>query len=342
MEARPQGTATAAALLEVPATLAQLQDPAFAAAFLEAVPKIAGTTSGGLRSEVIPLKVRERRGTGVFLYKLHWAGPGAPGPAAADLVGKVTSARNRSPTGEKAFAVQRELWNHGFSSGRFRVPSPIAYIRASAFMITGRAPGTDLITLFREGSDGLKDGVRLAALWLARLHATYIECVQARPVARQTKKVERVVTAFESTYPTLSPRARALRKRIVDAIEGIPEASLTATHGDYLLKNLIVHGDTITAIDFDESGMFDPAKDVGKFVANLAVKGDMFKVRFDVKELQHLFLETYAARSGSDMGDRIAAYHALSLLKHARRQPTAVKAAAWLGAADALFEEART
>jgi aminoglycoside phosphotransferase len=341
VEARPQGTAAAAALLEVPATFAQLQDPAFAAAFLEAVPQIAGTTSGRLRCEVIPLKVRERRGTGVFLYKLHWAGPAGPGPASANVVGKITSARNRSPTGEKAFAVQRELWNHGFSSGRFRVPSPIAYIRPSAFMITGMAPGTDLITLFREGSDRLKDGVRLAALWLARLHATYIECVRARPVERQMNKIERVGTEFEFTFPTLSEPARALRKRIAAAIAGAPEASLTVTHGDYLLKNLIVHGDTITAIDFEESGMFDPAKDVGKFVANLEVKGDMHKVRFDVGELSRLFLETYAARSGSDMGDRIAAYHALSLLKHARRQATAAKAAAWLDAAGALFEEAR-
>ena len=71
------------------------------------------------------------------------------------------------------------------------------------------------------------------------------------------------------------------------------------------------------------------------------MKGAIHDVPFDIPRLQRLFLETYLDASGLEVGERTAAYHALSLMKHSLRQPSARDAGDWLDEAQALLEEAR-
>jgi aminoglycoside phosphotransferase len=336
-----QAAGARAKVHEAPATLAQFLDPEWAAQFFETLPQIASPGSGPLRCEVVPLKLRERRGTGVMLFKLRWAGPSRHPAEGLQLVGKITSGRRRAPTGEKAFWILNELWENGFGSGPLRVPCPVAYIRASNFMLTSAVPGADLITLFREGSESVPEAVRLAARWLSKLHLSRISSPPARTLEKQFSKVERVVGDVEHAHPTLAPRTREVGQNMLRAMGSVTEASFTPVHGDFLLKNVMTDGSTLTGIDFEEGGMFDPAKDVGKFLGSLAVKGAIHEVPFDVPRLQRSFLKTYRKGSGLEMGERIAAYHAVSLIKHARRQTTANDAAVWVDAALALFEEAR-
>src|SRR5258706_1068607 len=192
------------------------------------------------------------------------------------------------------------------------------------------AKGADLISLYRQGDEALPRAVEMAARWIAKLHSTAILCPPARTMERQALKVNRVASQMQETYPALLAKAQAVAGKIINAISGGRAVSFTPIHGDFLLKNVIADGGTLTAIDFEEGGWFDPAKDVGKFLGSLEVKGAVHNVGFDVRRLQQRFVNAYLQGSGRMIGRRVAAYHAISLLKHARRQATREEAAAWL------------
>jgi thiamine kinase-like enzyme len=317
-------------------------DPDYAAAFLETIAQLELSSSGVVRCEVVPLKLREHRGTGVLLFRFQTPAGAAGALRAVELVGKVTSGRRGTPSGQKAFAFLRTLRENGFSQGPLLVPRPIAYWPASRLMLVSLAPGADLMTLFKAGDETLPQAVQLAGRWVGKLHTLAIMGPPARSLERQASKVNQVASQVKGAHPSLAPRTARVRRQILQKIMSADPASFVPCHGDFLPKNVVFDKGTLTAIDFEECGLFDPAKDVGKFLGNLEVKADIYPVPFDVPHLQRQFLDAYLEAAGHADWGRIAAYHALGLLKHARRQRTARDAEVWLDAAEAVIEEAGT
>src|SRR6267378_7608665 len=107
-------------------TLAPFIDPDWAARFFAAIPQVAGDGQGHPTCEVVPLKLRERRGVGVILYKLRWTDPSGRVLKEVQLVGKITSSKSGTAGGEKSFATLRQLCDSGFGEGPMLVPRPIA------------------------------------------------------------------------------------------------------------------------------------------------------------------------------------------------------------------------
>ena len=56
---------------------------------------------------------------------------------------------------------------------------------------------------------------------------------------------------------------------VLEGLDGIPHGPAVLSHGDFKSDNLVVDHGRLTILDLDRSGWADPARDLGKFLADL-------------------------------------------------------------------------
>ncbi len=102
-------------------------------------------------------------------------------------------------------------------------------------------------------------------------------------------------------HPELAPRLDAL----IAGLAGPPET--TFVHGDFSPKNLLVHSQGLTAVDFETAHAGDPAFDLGFFLSHLLLKA--FRAAPDAGPslaLIRAFWESYLEGTGLGMdSDRV-------------------------------------
>jgi aminoglycoside phosphotransferase (APT) family kinase protein len=57
--------------------------------------------------------------------------------------------------------------------------------------------------------------------------------------------------------------------QVVEALDRVPGEAPVLCHGDFKSDNLVVEDARLTILDLDRTGWADPAKDLGKFLADL-------------------------------------------------------------------------
>jgi Ser/Thr protein kinase RdoA (MazF antagonist) len=105
--------------------------------------------------------------------------------------------------------------------------------------------------------------------------------------------------------PELAERVGALASKLEDELtrgHGA-EASL---HGDFSPAQVLVDGDAVSIIDFDDAVRGDPAEDLGVFISRLELRTLGGKFRAERREqLVTALLEGYEAHAGPDTVDRL-------------------------------------
>jgi 5-methylthioribose kinase len=88
---------------------------------------------------------------------------------------------------------------------------------------------------------------------------------------------------IEPFYWRLRPRHEELAESIDAIVDGMLRTRLCVTHADFSPKNLLVHSEGITLVDYETGHWGDPAFDLGFFLSHLilkAIRSDSNRSRF--------------------------------------------------------------
>ncbi len=154
-----------------------------------------------------------------------------------------------------------------------RLARTLAYDPATEILIQERLSGCG----FLESRDVVAAARRVGSA-LAWLHAAGAarESGDAAP-QRSTIALGLAEVRATSAFLTrlggdgVSARAASLLDELDRAIP--IDVPLTMTHGDFHYHQVLVDGETISLVDFDEAGNGDPRVDVGNFIAHLRLLG---------------------------------------------------------------------
>jgi aminoglycoside phosphotransferase (APT) family kinase protein len=193
---------------------------------------------------------------------------------------------------------------------------PAAYIADDGVVLYPLVSGTPLSELLRAPDQQTASRLRQAGAALAALHGTPTDVVELQPHSF-AKEIKGIVSASEHVHPLL-PATGALIDALLDRAralhERLPQEPPAFAYGDFKADHLWVTLDGLTLIDFDTCYLFDPAIDVGKFLADLQWWYNSYG-QPGVEQAQEQFLAGYAPGAPAERLLRARLYEALVLIK---------------------------
>jgi aminoglycoside phosphotransferase (APT) family kinase protein len=252
----------------------------------------------------------------VIEYDVVAERPGYP-PERLTLIGKIRRLRS----GRSGYRLLDSLWDAGFGADApdgVMVPEPIGTVPELRMWLQRKVPGrvaTELLVASRE--DALARRIAEAA---HKLHRAGVlrERERHHTMADELRILhERLPNVAEA-----EPRWAQRIDRILDACDRLgartrePQA-LCGIHRDFYADQVLVDGDRLYLIDFDEYCRGDPALDIGNFVGamteqSLRMLGDPTALEDVERALEDRFLEL----SGEAHRSRVRAYATLTIVRH--------------------------
>ncbi|MFK7846543.1 MAG: phosphotransferase, partial [Rhodothermales bacterium] len=150
---------------------------------------------------------------------------------------------------------------------------------------------------------------------LAHIHAQRADRLPANSAEMQADHIESVAKQVSFLYPALSLQIKQTARRInYLLLEG--SGVYKATHGDFYAKQILLDGDHVGILDFDESAFDDPMSDLGNFFAHL----ERDRLRYNlpehlIQEYQEALLAGYSAAGQSINSRRVDLFYAANLFK---------------------------
>lgn len=216
----------------------------------------------------------------------------------------------------RSFAVMEALAEHGFGEGQFRVPRPIENDRGSEMAIEqalgGRSLFDELLTASRLRGEEV---VRLAAMWLVRLHNARLVITKGDEfIPSETQRMARYLENFSYSQHPHTMKFREILDAVLEEerqIAAHEPDSFVQGHGDFHPKNILIGDDKvngrddtswIAAIDFEKSMVQPRALDVGYFLAQF--RNQFHEHREVLRSYpESLFIDRYLESAGADQED---------------------------------------
>jgi hypothetical protein len=234
------------------------------------------------------------------------------------LIGKAY-ARNRADI----FQAMEAFVRAGFGpDGEFSIPQPLAFLAALGVRLEEKVAGPSAKDVLLTGDRAQHAAVaRRCAGWLARFQAAAPRRLGKRidpaaEVARCETWTEEIVRWGEP----LAGKARALLTGLQRDLPATVAEETCATHGSYIPDHVILSGPRTVAIDLDEYGVADPAREVAWWVISLQRLA--LKSLGSFHALDHVaeeFLHAYRASGRGDGLPRYGFYRAVECLHRGRR-----------------------
>ena len=207
---------------------------------------------------------------------------------------------------DRAFRIMTELTDHGFDSGRYRIPRPIDKDASAMTLIEESLRGKSLYDRLRvdpvtEGREWLV----MAAGWLAKLHGCRLRLTPSDEfIKKEDRRLPRYLERFTDIRHQFSGRVEEIVAIIREEEHRLAEAdtgTFVQGHGDYHPKNIFVCQERATsyvaAIDFAGSAVMPTAFDVGCFLAQFSNQFHAFpEIRSAYPD--ELFLNAYIEAAG--------------------------------------------
>jgi phosphotransferase family enzyme len=198
----------------------------------------------------------------------------------------------------RAFAILKLLRSNGFDdSDEFRVPKPILYAPSLSLLLLERAEGETLNAIMEDHKVNSKPSVKASARWLSKLHRTKVSMSRFNSPSDQAALAQRYKEALVRIFPQYSKRILSITQKLAQKRRQFGRTPARPIHGDYHPKNIIVSPTSVTAIDFEEACMGDPAYDLGYFIAQTRMTQGL---RPQITRMMDAFLDEYTKLSPSD------------------------------------------
>lgn len=195
--------------------------------------------------------------------------------------------------GAASYRILAALWHQGFGpESPHRVPEPFWWSSAHSAIVMGRAPGRCLGDQM-PGEVGWLEGVRAAARWLARLHASSL---RIGPPDERSRAAERLSRRMSKAVERRPHVADLLRLRLQELARRAPHTEMahSQTHGRFHSGHVFLDRAVVTVIDLDRAAPAAPAKDVAEFIHR--ARAEVFKKGCSIQiaeEATQAFLEGY-------------------------------------------------
>ncbi len=267
---------------------------------------------------------------GVFLHRMKLEERTTGVERRSEFIGKTSSYK----VPEVLFADQWALWKS--CRDRVGIPQPEGYLSNPRLTLQERVAGERLGTLVKTPS--FNELLRQTANSIAVIHSTRIPLHKMRDPVRETQSLRRWGVVLQNIRSDLAQRIQILHESLLGEMERRTTVSATV-HGDFHPANVLVAGNKIWLIDFDQMANGDPSADVGRFLASLRILS--LRNFGDISSLKgsgELFLEEYL-KSGCGNPSSIRMFESSSLLTTAG-SAFRVQRAGWEKEVFLLLEEA--
>jgi hypothetical protein len=250
--------------------------------------------------------------------------------------------------GARTFGIVKQIagWLAAQNCG-LKIALPQAYIAPDQVVLYPLVSGTPLTQLLRTPGSETGRLLRQVGVALGTLHRTPLDLVELQPHSF-AKEIKSIVSASEHVHPLLpatGSRIRAILDRASALHERLPQEAPGLAYGDFKADHLWVTPDGLVLIDFDTCYLFDPAIDLGKFLADLHYWYDTYG-QAGVEEAREQFLAGYDPGAPAERLLRARLYEVLVLIKTTVRRVRlfdsdwAERTERLVGRADALLRQA--
>jgi hypothetical protein len=181
--------------------------------------------------------------------------------------------------GQVAWQAMTALWESPLSRGDVvSVAEPLAYLPDERILVQGPVPGErtlkELARLaLADGSAAalaeLRAGLGATARGLAAMHQSGARYGRVATLAEELEELRGVVNRLSHTLPDVTAAAAPLLRRLEALDAAVPADPLVTAHHDFRPAQVLINGGRVGFIDFDGSGMAEPALDLGRFRAKL-------------------------------------------------------------------------
>jgi len=230
------------------------------------------------------------------------------------------------------FDLLQELWEESrfddVHDQYLRICRPIGYFSDHKLMVTSKAQGVELGKIILQLLLGcphekallIETYVLQAARWLAKLHnIERVRSAQPFSIEKEELKLKEWSGHLGSIFPNYSERIFNIYSHILDKERDLDAKSFVLIHGDFNPNNIFVEELTskLTVIDFEQSFIFHPAKDLGYFIAKLQSAKTKYNLPLNMEHLEQRFLDTYyASASRESESGMIELFKARSYIQH--------------------------
>jgi aminoglycoside phosphotransferase (APT) family kinase protein len=213
---------------------------------------------------------------------------GLDGEEPVTVVGKTFTAARRA---QLLHHHLRLLHDGPFGSGDLRVPEPLGWLPGQRLVLYRHSSGTQLDRI--TDRFGAEDGVRRAAVWLARLHASRLSLPREFSQDAEEESTRQWAAQVGREQPPLTAAAHGLAVDWAVAAGSARVVENVPIHKDFHAGHVLI-GENTCVIDLDEARQGDPAFDVAHFCAYLGLEAE----QRHGDDLASLFVEEYSAASG--------------------------------------------
>ncbi len=242
--------------------------------------------------------------------------------AETSMAGVVFAKIYNSDKGARTFDVVTRAadWLTARSAGITTV-RPLRYVPADGMLLYPCVSGTPLSSLLQDPGADSAYSLGLAGTALKALHQIPTTLLELQPHSF-AKEIKGIVSASEHIHtllPETGARIRALLTEAQALHQRLAQEPPAFAYGDFKADHLWAMSTGLILIDFDTCYLFDPAIDLGKFLADLHWWYD----RYDLPGVEHArehFLEGYGAAALPERVARARLYEVLVLVKSTVRR----------------------
>ena len=243
--------------------------------------------------------------------------------------------------GARVYETLHELGRHGFAAGRFGVPRPLAHDAEHHVLLLDWADGASLRAGLLASSE-VGPGVEGAAAWLLNLH----RCGMTAGRRYTHDRHVHTLGVWTQHLTAVFPEGERLLTDVLARIEARGRALSGwrpgPTHRDFSPDHLVVTGDRLVGLDFDEFCQYDPLFDVAHFTAHVRFLGlTHFGALNHFDGPADRFVAAYRAGGGEYSEARRRLYEAIAYFKLGRFVALVQRAQDWKHLLPALLSEAR-
>jgi hypothetical protein len=316
--------------------LIRLSDPLYVRDILAADPTIHSQASG-YRINSIRYRPGER-------HVLRYQPVDATGHV--DIEDTLYAKIYNSDKGERAYKTAAGVSDWlAEQDGEIAAVRPSTYIAAEGLALYPHVSGTPLSDLLRYQGLETARYLRSAGVALRALHRTPESLVELKShsVEKELKSIASASEHVGTLLPQVGATIAAMLDRARELNERLPQEPPAFAYGDYKADHLWATASGMTLIDFDTCYLFDPAIDLGKFMADIHFWFDGYGLD-GAAEAQDQFLAGYGMLSHERLL-RARLYEALVLTKSTVRRVKlfdsdwAPRTARLIGRAAAVLDE---
>jgi len=212
-------------------------------------------------------------------------------------------------SGRRVYDLQKKLYQLSLEDRRFEIAEPITYLPDRRIFMMEKMRGKALIDCMRDGD---ADALEKTAAALGALHDIKLENLPTLSNADLARKSAASFDMIAEIIPEASQKAEEIHEDILRNADNLPEVECGFIHGDFYHGQVIIDDNIAGIIDFDRSGMGDPASDTGNFIAHLKLL--RFKGMIIGEETEDYFMQCYEQARGLKLdAHRIRFWTAFSL-----------------------------